>query len=136
MACAANFGVAAIRKTSAPDAFNLTTWEVNGRFGDLVGRHGDDLVEPECEHIPQAGQIIAAKVVILRQYGNLRCLQFFNGVLGIEPRLKAKGSLNSHQRLWELGNIAKLRRARRQEELRNVLCLQVFRDGVVLRGTE
>jgi len=121
MACAANFGVAAIRKTSASDAFNLTTWEVNGRFGDLVGRHSDDLLESGSEDIPQAGEIVAAKVIVLGQHGNLRCFQFFKGVLGIEPRLEAEGSLNSHQRLWELGNIAKLRRARCQEELRNVL---------------
>ena len=45
----------------------------------------------------------------------------------IEPRFKAEGSVNSHQRLWELGNVSELRRARRKEELGNVLGLQVFR---------
>src|SRR5438552_1043876 len=51
---------------------------VNGWFGDLVGCHGDDLFEPGFEHVPQAGQIITAKVIVLGQHGNLRCSQFFN----------------------------------------------------------
>ena len=36
IACAANFGVVMLMKTSAPDAFSLTMWRVDGRLGDFI----------------------------------------------------------------------------------------------------
>ena len=42
IACAANFGVVTLKKTSAPEAFSLMIWRIDRRVGDLVGLLGDD----------------------------------------------------------------------------------------------
>src|SRR6266404_8947491 len=65
--CAANFGVAAITSTSAPDAFSLTV-RVDGRILDFVGRGGDDGIVFLAEHILQPEQIVAAEIVVLRNH--------------------------------------------------------------------
>src|SRR5467141_1284738 len=96
---------------------------IDGRFCDLVGGHRNTLLEPGSEYVPQSGKIVATKIVILGQHRKFRCAQFLNGVPGIESRLEAERSLNAQQRVWELRDIAELRRARRKEELGNVLAV-------------
>jgi hypothetical protein len=64
MICAANFGVATLISTSAPEFLESNSLTVDGRVRDLVGR-ADNLFKAVLEDVLHAGKVVLPEVVVL-----------------------------------------------------------------------
>jgi len=72
IACAANFGVVTLKKTSAFSDFNLTMWRRSKarRFHSFLDN--DHRSRLGTETVPQTLHVILAVVVVLIQHGDFR----------------------------------------------------------------
>ena len=85
IACAANFGVAMLTKTSAPSRLQLDDVRVDRRIGDFVGVFGDD--HRRClvaEAVLQAVEIVLPEIVVLVEHGDLGVRLVLQDVLGVD----------------------------------------------------
>ena len=128
IACAANFGVAMLKKTLAPESLSWMICEFDGRIGHFVGHQlGDDLAGVLAETFLEAVDIVLAEVVVLHQHADLGVLDVGQDVLGVDDGLGVVVGLIAH-RPRELLGPAPLGGAGRDVELRHLLLVHVLLD--------
>ncbi len=104
----------------------------NRRVGGLVGDFADDHARCRlgAEAVLETLEIVAARIVVLVEDSDFALGQVLQNVLCVDPALGLVGGLPTHRPrevLW----IAEFGGAGGDEELRHLLVIQVFLNGVV-----
>ena len=89
-----------------------------------------------AEHVLQPCEIVAAVIVVLRNDGEFGVRILRQRIARIEPRLVAERRLHAHGGLRKLRDVGEFRGAGAEEQLRDVLALQIFRDRGVMGGAD
>ena len=128
IAWAANFGVAAMTNTSAPEPCSVDDLRIDGRLGGLVGGLLDQHAGMVgAEPVLQPDQIVLAEVVVLVEHADLRVGLGRQDVLGVDARLGLVVRVEAHRPGKMLG-IGEHAGAGGDEQLRHLVVVEILPD--------